>query len=180
MGKMMSAEMAVRVLLGAAIVLLIVFAVFKFKKEYFSNDDDDDVTITFYHMEGCGWCKKAEPEWEKCTKMAPSKNVKTAKVSSDEISRDDMQKLGINGFPTFVVTYGNKDIKYDGDRTADAMFNYVDQLRMNGIENFADAKKVAETFIRTGNMPSEGFSNRPSSTGTYRPKTTTSPPRTTP
>jgi len=148
-GMSASMQKGLYLFLTLAVIGLIVFAVFKYKKEYFGNDD---ATITFYYMEGCGWCKKAKPEWEKCKEMAPSKNIKTKEVSADEMTSADKQK-DINGFPTFIVTINGQDTKYDGERTASSMLNFADKLRLNGIEEFDN--KSAQSFIRTGGL--EGF-----------------------
>jgi glutaredoxin len=138
----------VYVLFGILVVLIIVVVALKLKKEYFGNPNaDDGATITFYYMEGCGWCKKAKPEWEKCKEMAPSKNIKTNEISADQMTPADKQK-GINGFPTFIVTINGVDKKYEGERDAKSMLNYVDQLRLGGMENFKNAG--AEKFIKTG------------------------------
>jgi glutaredoxin len=124
-------------LLAFTIMCLIVYAIYKYKKEYFS--DYDDATITFYHMEGCGWCKKVKPEWEKCKQDASSKNIKTKEVAAEKMTDADKKK-GINGFPTFIITINGKDTKYEGERTSDAIIQYVYQLRSQSKESFRNKK----------------------------------------
>lgn len=101
-----------------AILLLLVglyVLVSKGRREFFGTP----TKVTFYFMPGCPWCEKFEPEWEKFVGDAKKAGLETAKVDgSDPKNRAEVEKKGIKGFPTIIVTKDGKDAEYDGERTA--------------------------------------------------------------
>ena len=80
--------------------------------------------LVYFHMNGCGHCKKMMPEWDKFQQNAPQ-GVKVSKVEQAE-KPDLMQKLGIQGFPTIKLFNNGKPVKdYNGERTAEAFASFA-------------------------------------------------------
>ena len=81
--------------------------------------------LVFFHMNGCGHCKKMMPEWEKL-ESTYSGEVSLKKVEAS--SGDDLLKKNkISGFPTILLLdeSGNKLKEYNGDRTAKSLEKFL-------------------------------------------------------
>jgi len=84
---------------------------------------DKDVFVEFY-APWCGHCKKLAPEYEKLgDAFADVQDVIIAKIDATENDTPE----DIRGFPTLIFYPKGKTegIKYQGDRTADAMIGWV-------------------------------------------------------
>jgi len=83
--------------------------------------------FTLFYWKDCGHCKKMMPEWNKFQQSNTNRGVKVNKVEKDE-NPGLMNKLGIEGFPTILLTKDGSVLKpYNGERTADAFQNFVNQ-----------------------------------------------------
>ena len=72
-------------------------------------------------MEGCPYCKKFDPNWEKF-KSVNNTSIKTRKVDSKD---PECQKNGVQGFPSLLLTDSNKNkIKECPTRDPDAMLAF--------------------------------------------------------
>ena len=81
-------------------------------------------TLVYYHMEGCPYCKKFDPNWDTFkTKLANSNcSCEARKVDSKD---EECQKNGVQGFPTILLTDSNKDkIKECPTRDPDEMLAF--------------------------------------------------------
>jgi len=87
-------------------------------------DNDKDVLVEFY-APWCGHCKTLAPKYDELGKrFAGNDKVVIAKVDATE--NDTPAK--ISGFPTLIFyPAGDKSnpINYDGERTTDAMYNWI-------------------------------------------------------
>jgi len=84
---------------------------------------DKDVFVEFY-APWCGHCKKLAPEWEKLgDAFNEVENVIIAKIDATENDTPE----DIKGFPTLIFYPKGKKtgIKYQGDRKADDMIEWV-------------------------------------------------------
>lgn len=80
-------------------------------------------SIILYYAPWCGHCKKMMPEWEKLTaKMNSVINV--LKVNCDE-EAEKAQQEGIQSFPTIIMYKDNKKIAYKGERTVQALEQFI-------------------------------------------------------
>ena len=62
-------------------------------------------SLVYYHMEGCPYCKKFDPDWDSFV----SKNntsVTTRKVDSSD---SECKSNGVSGFPTVLLCDGSKN-----------------------------------------------------------------------
>jgi thiol-disulfide isomerase/thioredoxin len=97
-------------LLITLIALGVVYMFLKRKENF-----EDQSKVIFFYMNGCGWCEKFKPEWEKFKQMA-GKQVITEEIEASKMTPEQQKK--VRGFPTILIVKGGKEIEYDGDRTA--------------------------------------------------------------
>jgi thiol-disulfide isomerase/thioredoxin len=78
--------------------------------------------MVYFHMNGCGHCKKFNPVWKTFTQFAGKNNIKVDKIEAG--TQKDLQKsLGIKGYPTILEldSNNNKVSEFTGDRTIPAL-----------------------------------------------------------
>lgn len=85
------------------------------------------VMVEFY-APWCGHCKKLEPEYAKAAAVLKKQGIPLTKVDATkegELAKEHM----VQGFPTLMVfRNGEKHEDYSGDRTADAIVEYMNKL----------------------------------------------------
>ena len=80
--------------------------------------------LIYYHMNGCGHCKKFTPEWEKFV-QGYNGSLKLKKIERADAG-DDLEKYQIQGFPTILLLDGKGNKKeFDGDRTVSGLEQFV-------------------------------------------------------
>ena len=79
-------------------------------------------TLVLYHADWCGHCKHFLPVWKKFVSQYP--NIKTDSIEcSNEANK--AKCANIEGFPTVLLYVDGKPIQYNGDRTIDGLYNFV-------------------------------------------------------
>lgn len=91
-------------------------------------------------MEGCGWCKKFLPEWNLLKQKIDSNELKGFKHYEFERSELKINErairiqrhVEIEGFPTIIIKIGDKYCKYDRERSAYDIMNFIkDKIKEN-------------------------------------------------
>ena len=80
--------------------------------------------VTLYHANWCGHCKNFMPTWNALKNVFGKNNIEHAEYESDANSKE-VQKAGVQGFPTIRITQNNKTYDYNGPRTPDGLINEV-------------------------------------------------------
>lgn len=83
-----------------------------------------ETKITLYHANWCGHCKNFLPQWNALTKYFDSNNI-SHQDFEDQINPLEIEKAGINGFPTIRISKNDKEYDYVGERSVDAIINEV-------------------------------------------------------
>jgi hypothetical protein len=122
---------------GAQVVTLVVIALgiyyFISKKNFVSGNLLNALKIregmagkannlTYYHMEGCPYCAKFDPVWEKVKEEVPSETcIKTCRKIDSKDS--ETGKNGVGGFPTIMLCDENNDkvAEFSGERSVDGI-----------------------------------------------------------
>ena len=87
--------------------------------------EDGQNTFVFFFAPWCGHCQSTKPEWDKLKKNPPA-NCKLVEVNCDDEPKVAEQN-DIQGFPTFKLFKNGSVIDYDGERTSDAMTQFIQQ-----------------------------------------------------
>ena len=127
--------------------------------EEYTNLNKENHMFLFIHSNGCGHCNNMKPEWEKLkNKTELSKhNVIIADVEAASADMLPGTHGYINeGYPTLklIKMRGTSQKLYDGERTADAMSNFItEELRENkkmtgGSRNLSTKTKIKKTKTR--------------------------------
>jgi len=90
-------------------------------------------TLIWYWANWCGHCINMVPEWDKLIK---NKNlpVKIKKIQDTEIK--NLKIKPIEGFPTIRLYIKNKEIEFNGNRTANDIIKFInDNIKQKGGNN---------------------------------------------
>ncbi len=76
--------------------------------------------ITLYYANWCGHCQRFKPVWEELKKELKALNVESAEYEDGQ-NKKEIEKAGVNGFPTIRITKNGNTYEYQGPRTVDAL-----------------------------------------------------------
>lgn len=96
----------------------------------FETSIESGFALVKYYAPWCGHCKRLAPTWEELgAKFAGNSDIKIAKVDcTDGSNRQLCANQEVKGFPTiFLYSNGVKLEEYDGNRSLDDMFTFVNQ-----------------------------------------------------
>jgi thioredoxin-like negative regulator of GroEL len=85
--------------------------------------------VVLYHLDGCINCTMMQPNWEAC-KQKLKKGNKTGNLCIAEVEYSQMHVLpsglqGIQGFPTIKAFRDHKGIEYQGDRSVESLYKFL-------------------------------------------------------
>jgi thioredoxin-related protein len=89
----------------------------------------EERNFIFCSLNGCPHCENAKDEWEKVVKKNKT-DVKLCLVERND-NPEFMEKLDIEGYPTFVVVdeNGDKINEYNGPRNSKAMLLFINNIQ---------------------------------------------------
>lgn len=101
----------------------------------FEDNSDVDSTVKVYNFNTrwCGYSKQFQPTWDAFSKKNNGKNdVEILDVKCDD--KDDSkaqslcQNFDVPGYPTVIFQKGEKKINYEGERTVEAMEEFLKKI----------------------------------------------------
>jgi thiol-disulfide isomerase/thioredoxin len=104
-------------------------------KENFTSDRK--IKVYNFNTKWCGWSKKFQPEWNKFEKMINSldnkdeyevKDIKCDNIENDAKLKALTKKYKVEGYPYVVIENNEGQMPYNGERTAEALYNQVQDL----------------------------------------------------
>ena len=83
-----------------------------------NKKNDTKNTLVLYHAEWCGHCKNFLPTWREFVKQHPE-------IKTEDIECSNNKCENIEGFPTVILFKDNQQIQYNGERTIDGLYNFI-------------------------------------------------------
>jgi thiol-disulfide isomerase/thioredoxin len=107
-------------------LLLIIFAsiIYIFNKH--QEGFESQPIISYFYLDGCGWCQKFNPEWEKFAKAVSDEKIPVTvrKINAEE-NKEEVEKEQINGFPHVHLVKDGKRKDFEFNRTASDLMKFV-------------------------------------------------------
>ena len=135
------------------ILLLGFFLIFLFLNEFFSqsatNEKFNNTKIKMYNFNTtwCGHSLKFQPIWDSFSKsLDESDNIVTYDVKCDDNKNEKLvNRYYVDGYPTVIIDYGDKFIKYSGPRTLNGL---------RSVLNLNPVKEIVEDLgqVKCGNQ----------------------------
>ena len=117
----------VQIGIGLIIVVGVRYLIQLLQYQYYSSSLENfsnPKKLVYFHMDGCGHCKKFTPEWDKFASSYDGP-LEIKKVERKEAG-DDLEKYKIQGFPSILLIDGQDNTKeFDGDRTSSGLEKFV-------------------------------------------------------
>ena len=89
------------------------------------NMDNPEKKCVLFKMNGCPHCDALEPKWKEA-KEKNDTNIKMSEVEqSEDGAKEQIDALGIKGFPTIKYFDGDKSETYDGGRTVNDILSFL-------------------------------------------------------
>ena len=80
--------------------------------------------MIYFHMDGCGHCKKFTPVWERFTSQYKG-NVQLEKLERKEAG-NMLEKYNVQGFPTVIkIDDQGQHKEFDGERTVEELNKFA-------------------------------------------------------
>ena len=140
--KLMTVQNMMLFLVGFVLGFIIFFLINKYQpsllklNENFADDVSNPVIKMYnYNTSWCGWSKKFQPEWDTFTDNVRTDSTLNSMVEVKDIKCDDeankqlCASAGVEGYPTVVISVNGVSSHYDGERTAVALMNKLNQLK---------------------------------------------------
>jgi protein disulfide-isomerase A6 len=83
--------------------------------------------IVLYYADWCPHCKNFSPIWEQFDNYVKRNfpSVKVSKMKCEGGNEAICNQKGVNGFPTVILYYKNKEFKFDGNRTISSLADFI-------------------------------------------------------
>ena len=118
----------ITLLIIVSLLVAVVYCIFYRKNETFSVEEPDTATITMYHVDWCGSCKKAMPEFKKLKEyhgQIINDSILHVKIVDCDEETELAEKENIKSFPTIKLNHKSKTHEYDGDRTFKGFMDFL-------------------------------------------------------
>jgi thiol-disulfide isomerase/thioredoxin len=134
------------------ILFLCVFLIFLFLNEFFSSCNtssplseyftNDKIKVYNFNTTWCGHSIKFQPIWDAFSKsLNESDNIVAYDVKCDDNKNEKLiDRYYVEGFPTVIIDYGNKFIKYSGPRS------------VNGLRSVLNLELINEPNVNNNNQ----------------------------
>lgn len=117
-----------------ALLVMLIMCRSKQGREGFGNGTTP--AFTLYHVDWCGHCKRAKPEFQKLDDHYAADGYKRLVVRQvdceDPVYKAEVSAMNVRGYPTMYFHPGGSPdpktaVKYEGPRTYAAMHAFVEQ-----------------------------------------------------
>ena len=103
------------------------------------------VVMVKFYAPWCGHCKTFAPEYEKAAKTAKEQGKAYVIAELDAtVHKKAAEKNGVQGFPTVKLSLNEKSVDYNGERTAEAVLNFINKKTSPPSTEITDAATLKE------------------------------------
>ena len=89
--------------------------------------------LVLFYVSWCGYCKQIMPIWAKIKKKLNKNKHIIVKELNGDIFTKVVKKCEIKGYPTILFFDKNKVIEYKGNRTVEAILQFLRKKNNNNI-----------------------------------------------
>lgn len=93
----------------------------------------EEVKVVIAKADWCGHCRKAAPEFEKLQKASPIRlengSQAVVEILDADQNKSEMAAYSVKGFPTILILKGSAKTEYPGERTYDAVVNFLNGMK---------------------------------------------------
>lgn len=103
--------------------------------------------FVLFYMDGCNPCNLVKPEWMKLKNIFSEKDIIIADIERKYLNELNIN-VEINSFPTIYFIKNNKYELYDGDRTVDGLYKWIQSKNYGGNKRKTKKRKMKNKKTR--------------------------------
>ena len=120
-----------RLLVVALLFIGLIMLRMMIRREGFQDSANGAKKVIIAKADWCGHCRKAAPEFEKLRQASPIRLADGSRAEVEILDADqnkaEMSAFGVKGFPTIIIINGEEKIEYPGERTYDAVVEFLNK-----------------------------------------------------
>ena len=115
------------------VILVVLLVLLRFVPHSYGNEGFQSTTsVVICKAEWCGHCKQAAPEFQKLVSASPialsNGNSATVTMLDADADKAAIAPYKVRGYPTILVMKDGEKTEYPGERTYDAVVQYLNTL----------------------------------------------------
>lgn len=119
-----------QVVICILVVVLVGLVLHYVNKNNEGFNDDNKPTLYFFHVDWCGFCKKAKPvidELENNSEVTNKVNIKRVNCEGSEEEKALAKENGVNAYPTIILknNNGSEPTPFESGVTQDGLIEFV-------------------------------------------------------
>lgn len=100
---------------------------------FVGGSSGEEVKVIVAKADWCGHCRKAAPEFEKLQKASPIRLANggqaVVEILDADQNKSEMAAYSVKGFPTILILKGSAKTEYPGERTYDAVVDFLNGMK---------------------------------------------------
>jgi thiol-disulfide isomerase/thioredoxin len=101
-------------------------------KEGFAAESTSENTLYMFYVDWCPHCTSAKPELQQLKKRMENDTIQNQKVEVRLVNAEKEESLAskfkVKGYPTIIFVRQGKEYTYEGERTADAVYSFMEDV----------------------------------------------------
>ncbi len=101
------------------------------KSETISNNITNTIELFLFHMDGCGWCERFMPVWDKLKEKKTEYkyyDCERSELDNSNEAKIIQEKLGyIQSYPSIFIKVGDEYFKYNGPRSVYDIVKFINE-----------------------------------------------------
>jgi thiol-disulfide isomerase/thioredoxin len=93
-----------------------------------TNKISNNKCVTLYYANWCSHCHNVLPYFNEIMNENKNENIIYRKIENDELLNNPQEMDKIQGYPTILINYKNKDYIYNGSRDKTSLLKYIYEL----------------------------------------------------
>lgn len=119
------------ILLVGIIVLYVGYKCMTNNSVYEDFNEKSPVDFRMFYVDWCPHCKDAKPDFQKLIDSYGNKTINGYPLNIEMVNAEENSELAsdnnVKSYPTIILTKNSVNEVYEGDRTKDAYYNYLNK-----------------------------------------------------
>jgi len=107
------------------IIIFIIIISILYNCYIIENFNYNKIKIYYFNTSWCEWSRRFNPEWNKFINIIDTSLYEAVNIQCDNVDNNICTTYNVPGFPHIIIETYNKKIIYTGERSANALINFL-------------------------------------------------------